>query len=252
LAQPFRLDADLLCARVQAKAVLAQSVQPPDLSSVDAALTRLASLGALAAATDATDVTPFGRLLAAFPADLALGRLVAFGAIAGVLADAIVMAASASVADGVLTYVRTVKIVDNEPLDGWFTEDFTWDELATLRCRERLSDVRLESRAFDGQFELLRLTDLLRLVDSYNCAKISLSASWIVLEKGMSDTRDSHCMRDAGAVVLELLDHTNGRYVFALCLNTFILALLKRPSSLLARGLAFHSRQVKKSACDSR
>ena len=61
---------------------------------------------------------------------------------------------------------RTVKIVDNEPLDGWFTEDFTWDELATLRCRERLSDVRLESRAFDGQFELLRLTDLLRLVEA--------------------------------------------------------------------------------------
>jgi len=61
---------------------------------------------------------------------------------------------------------RTVKIVDNEPLDGWFTEDFTWDELATLRCRERLSDVRLESRAFDGQFELLQLTDLLRLVET--------------------------------------------------------------------------------------
>jgi glycerophosphoryl diester phosphodiesterase len=61
---------------------------------------------------------------------------------------------------------RTVKIIDNEPLDGWFTEDFTWDELATLRCRERLSDMRLESRAFDGQFELLRLTDLLRLVDA--------------------------------------------------------------------------------------
>jgi len=61
---------------------------------------------------------------------------------------------------------RTVKIVDNEPLDGWFTEDFTWEELATLRCRERLSNMRLESRAFDGQLELLRLTDLLGLVDA--------------------------------------------------------------------------------------
>jgi len=61
---------------------------------------------------------------------------------------------------------RTVKIVDNQPLDGWFTEDFTWNELSTLRCRERLPEVRLESRAFDGHFELLRLTDLLRLVES--------------------------------------------------------------------------------------
>ncbi len=61
---------------------------------------------------------------------------------------------------------RTVKIVDNEPLEGWFTEDFTWDELCSLRCRERLPDVRLESTGFDGQFELLRLTDLLSLVDA--------------------------------------------------------------------------------------
>ncbi|NBX23419.1 MAG: glycerophosphodiester phosphodiesterase [Microbacteriaceae bacterium] len=61
---------------------------------------------------------------------------------------------------------RTVKIVDNQPLDGWFTEDFTWNELSTLRCRERLPQSRLESRAFDGQCELLRLTDLLHIVDS--------------------------------------------------------------------------------------
>lgn len=60
---------------------------------------------------------------------------------------------------------RTMKIVDNEPLDGWFVEDFTWDELRTLRCRERLAEARPDSAAFDGQFELLRLADLLRLID---------------------------------------------------------------------------------------
>ena len=60
---------------------------------------------------------------------------------------------------------RTVKIVDNEPLDGWFVEDFTWAELQTLRCRERLADLRPASAEFDGQFEILRLTDLLRLID---------------------------------------------------------------------------------------
>ena len=100
-----RGDADPLatppCGRIvnSAKFVLSQSVQPPDMSSVDAALARLASLGALGAAHDASEVTPFGRLLAAFPSDLSLGRLVAFGAISGCLADAIVMAAVSSVTD---------------------------------------------------------------------------------------------------------------------------------------------------------
>ena len=60
---------------------------------------------------------------------------------------------------------KTVKIVDNEPLDGWFVEDFTWDELRALRCRERLADLRPDSATFDGQFEVMRLTDLLRLID---------------------------------------------------------------------------------------
>jgi glycerophosphoryl diester phosphodiesterase len=60
---------------------------------------------------------------------------------------------------------KTVKIVDNQPLDGWFVEDFTWDELRSLRCRERLASLRPEVAAFDGQFEILRLTDLLRLID---------------------------------------------------------------------------------------
>lgn len=59
---------------------------------------------------------------------------------------------------------RTTKRVDGQPLTGWFTEDFTWDELATLRCRERLPEVRTSSATFDGSQPILRLTDLLDLV----------------------------------------------------------------------------------------
>uniref|UniRef100_UPI003A88C359 glycerophosphodiester phosphodiesterase family protein n=1 Tax=Leucobacter sp. BZR 635 TaxID=3378705 RepID=UPI003A88C359 len=29
---------------------------------------------------------------------------------------------------------RTTKVVDGKRLTGWFTEDFTWAELSTLRC----------------------------------------------------------------------------------------------------------------------
>ncbi len=59
---------------------------------------------------------------------------------------------------------RTTKRVDGEALTGWFTEDFTWEELAGLRSRERLPEVRLSSASFDGSQAILRLTDVLDLV----------------------------------------------------------------------------------------
>ncbi|MCT9818950.1 glycerophosphodiester phosphodiesterase family protein [Microbacterium sp. W1N] len=59
---------------------------------------------------------------------------------------------------------RTTKTIDGAAHTGWFTEDFTWDELATLRCRERLPKVRPSSATFDGTQPVLRLSDVLDLV----------------------------------------------------------------------------------------
>ncbi|GAA2987120.1 glycerophosphoryl diester phosphodiesterase [Microbacterium terrae] len=59
---------------------------------------------------------------------------------------------------------RTTKTVDGAELTGWFTEDFTWDELSTLRCRERLPHVRVSSASFDDQQPVLRLRDVLDLI----------------------------------------------------------------------------------------
>lgn len=56
---------------------------------------------------------------------------------------------------------RTTKTVDGAEHTGWFTEDFTWDELSTLRCRERISDLRSSSASFDGEQPVLRLRDVL-------------------------------------------------------------------------------------------
>jgi glycerophosphoryl diester phosphodiesterase len=58
----------------------------------------------------------------------------------------------------------TTKRIDGIALTGWFTEDFTWDELATLRTRERLPKIRTSSASFDGAQPILRLTDLLEMV----------------------------------------------------------------------------------------
>ncbi|HWM16431.1 MAG TPA: glycerophosphodiester phosphodiesterase family protein [Microbacterium sp.] len=59
---------------------------------------------------------------------------------------------------------RTTKTIDGAELTGWFTEDFTWDELATLRCRERLPHLRPTSASFDDAQPVLRLRDVLDLV----------------------------------------------------------------------------------------
>ncbi|WP_439565263.1 glycerophosphodiester phosphodiesterase family protein [Microcella sp.] len=60
---------------------------------------------------------------------------------------------------------RTTREIDGQRLTGWFTEDFTWAELSTLRARERLPQVRGASARFDGRYPVLRLRDLLRLLD---------------------------------------------------------------------------------------
>ena len=60
---------------------------------------------------------------------------------------------------------KTTKNIDGHDLTGWFTEDFTWDELSTLKSRERLPNIRQNSATFDGQQGILRLSDLLELVE---------------------------------------------------------------------------------------
>ena len=61
---------------------------------------------------------------------------------------------------------RTTKTIEGVSLTGWFTEDFTWTELSILRARERLPRLRKANRAFEGEDGILRLSDLLELLDA--------------------------------------------------------------------------------------
>lgn len=58
---------------------------------------------------------------------------------------------------------RTTKVIDGTEVTGWFTEDLTLDELRTLRCRERLPDLRPDNTAYDGQFLVPTLAEILEL-----------------------------------------------------------------------------------------
>jgi glycerophosphoryl diester phosphodiesterase len=62
-------------------------------------------------------------------------------------------------------HLKTTKTIDGKKLTGWFTEDFTWHELAQLRARERLPKVRPSNTTFDGLDGVLRLRDLFALLE---------------------------------------------------------------------------------------
>src|SRR5262249_30088050 len=59
---------------------------------------------------------------------------------------------------------KTTKLVDGVRRTGWFTEDFSLEELRQLRARERMPTMRPDNLAFDGQFEIPRLQDIVDLV----------------------------------------------------------------------------------------
>ena len=59
---------------------------------------------------------------------------------------------------------KTTKIIDGNPLTGWFTEDFTLAELKTLRAIERLPDVRPANTRYNGRFEVPTFDEVLQLV----------------------------------------------------------------------------------------
>jgi glycerophosphoryl diester phosphodiesterase len=61
---------------------------------------------------------------------------------------------------------KATKVIDGVSLTGWFTEDFTWAELSTLRAVERIPQLRQASSSFDRTEGILRLSDLLAIVDT--------------------------------------------------------------------------------------
>jgi len=55
------------------------------------------------------------------------------------------------------------KVVDGVSITGWFTEDFTLEELKTLRAEERIPDIRPQNTAFNGLYEVPTLQEVIDL-----------------------------------------------------------------------------------------
>lgn len=59
---------------------------------------------------------------------------------------------------------RTRKVIDGIAVDGWFTEDFTLEEIKRLRARERVPHLRPANARLDGQLEVPTFQEILALV----------------------------------------------------------------------------------------
>ncbi len=62
---------------------------------------------------------------------------------------------------------KTTKTVDGVTVTGWFSEDFTLEEIKTLRAIERIPSTRPANTRFDGQFEIPTFKEIIELVQAY-------------------------------------------------------------------------------------
>ncbi len=58
----------------------------------------------------------------------------------------------------------TTKVIDGKEITGWFVEDFTYNELKTLRSKERNTELRPSNRDYDNEFAILSFEELLKLI----------------------------------------------------------------------------------------
>jgi glycerophosphoryl diester phosphodiesterase len=57
--------------------------------------------------------------------------------------------------------LKATKVIDGTTLTGWFTEDFTFAQLRTLRAVERLPEERPDNTAFNGLYQVPTLDEVL-------------------------------------------------------------------------------------------
>jgi glycerophosphoryl diester phosphodiesterase len=65
-------------------------------------------------------------------------------------------------------HLKTTKTIDSDAITGWFTEDFTLAQLKTLRAKERIPQRRPQNIAYNGQYTIPTLQEIIDLVAQKN------------------------------------------------------------------------------------
>lgn len=62
---------------------------------------------------------------------------------------------------------KTNKVIDNENMTGWFTEDFSFAEINQLKARERIPDIRPENVKYNDQEDIPSLEQIIELAEKH-------------------------------------------------------------------------------------
>ena len=120
---------------------------------------------------------------------------------------------------------RTSKLVGATWRTGWFTEDFTLEELRTLRAVERMPELRPLNTAYDGQDGILTLAEVVEIARRRSTAARPVR---VVAELKKPTWWEQHGLPMVDLVVAELrrlgADHADGPVL----LQTFDTAALRR------------------------
>lgn len=122
---------------------------------------------------------------------------------------------------------RREQRVDHTTATGWWVEDFTLAELKTLRCKERLPQLRPANRAYDGQEQIPTFAEALALareagVGIYPELKHPSFLRSVGLDPVPAFVRDVHAAGGQSAVDA----------MFVQCFETWPLVLLAQMSSI--------------------
>jgi glycerophosphoryl diester phosphodiesterase len=67
---------------------------------------------------------------------------------------------------------RRAQVIDGVPMQGWFTEDFTLEELRLLRARERIAQLRPGNALHDGRFQIPTFEEILAYLAEVNVIRL--------------------------------------------------------------------------------
>ncbi|WP_214102859.1 glycerophosphodiester phosphodiesterase [Acrocarpospora catenulata] len=112
---------------------------------------------------------------------------------------------------------RTTKVIDGSSVTGWFTEDFTLDELRTLRAEERIPDLRPDNTAYNGLAVIPTFDEVVQLAKKYGVGVYPetkhptyFDSIGLSLEEPLLEVLNRHGWRDKRSpVFLQSFETTN-------------------------------------------
>lgn len=126
---------------------------------------------------------------------------------------------------------RTTRDVNGEPVEGWFVEDFTLDELRSLRARERLPELR--DTAWDGRWGVPTLEEIVELLAAASLREGRVIG--LVAELKLSSHFHAHGLDPESALMEVLQRHAYARSA-PIGVQSFEVGNLQRLRGLLDRA----------------